>query len=103
MLGSAPAKTAWARSTTSASTQPPDTEPTNGPPSVTTIFAPGWRGAERIVDTTVATAALPPAASACSIASMISRIATYDTPVGWSGGPISPPRLARPAARSARR
>jgi hypothetical protein len=40
---------------------------------VTTYFAPGWRGAERIVLTTVATAACSPCSAAASIASRIER------------------------------
>ena len=73
------------------------------PPSVTTIFAPGWRGAERSVATTVATAACSPAASAASMASRMSRIGGLGYPGRLERRAISPPRRERPAARSARR
>src|SRR4029079_6347599 len=41
--------------------QPPDTEPATVPSGATTMVAPGGRGADLIVRTTVATPAVPPA------------------------------------------
>src|SRR5580765_478021 len=53
---------ALARSATSASTQPPDTEPNRRPVDVTASFDPSGRGALRRVATTVASATSSPAA-----------------------------------------
>src|SRR5215467_14013609 len=59
--------TCLACSTTSFSTQPPDTEPTNSPSSEMAILAPGRRGAEPYACTTVATATFLPASRQRSI------------------------------------
>src|SRR6185312_5540905 len=48
--------TSCASPITAPSTQPPETEPTNSPLSLTTSLAPGWRGEEPQVLTTVASA-----------------------------------------------
>src|SRR3954454_6525505 len=61
---------AWATAYTSASTQPPDTEPSVLSSGATSIAAPGCRGADCHVRTTVASAAVSPAShqrsSSCS-------------------------------------
>src|SRR4051794_16582015 len=59
--------TCLACSTTSFSTQPPETDPTNSPSSAMAIFAPGRRGAEPYACTTVATATFLPASRQRSI------------------------------------
>src|SRR5437763_159185 len=61
-FGSAPSRIDFARSATSASTQPPETEPYRRPERVTASFEPSGRGALRRVATTVASATSSPAA-----------------------------------------
>src|SRR3954469_3542211 len=65
--GSPPASTSCAASTTSDSTQPPETEPASSPLSLTTSFDPIGRGDERRVAMTVATATFSPRARQRSI------------------------------------
>src|ERR671913_1782913 len=60
------ATTSTASSYTAPSTQPPDTDPLTVPSGATTIDAPGGRGAERKVRTTVATPAVPPSRQTAS-------------------------------------
>src|SRR5947207_10659152 len=66
--------TCLACSTTSFSTQPPETEPTNSPSSAMAILAPGRRGAEPYAWTTVATATFLPASRQRSISGSSSFI-----------------------------
>src|SRR5579884_2954312 len=60
--GVSPSRTAWHCSATSASTQPPETEPKSRPERVTASLEPSGRGALRRVATTVAIATSSPAA-----------------------------------------
>src|SRR5262249_26697986 len=55
---------------TAPSTQPPETLPATWPSSATSIAAPGWRGAERKVATTVPSAVGRPS---CQFTSTMSR------------------------------
>src|SRR6266566_3023993 len=66
--------TSIAECTTAGSTQPPLTEPDNSPPSLTASFAPGLRGAEPYIVTTVATATRSPRSRHRSTSGRISRI-----------------------------
>src|SRR2546428_11234873 len=61
-------------SKTAGSTQPPLTEPANSPLSLTANFAPGLRGAEPAMETTVASATFSPRARHRSISGRTSRI-----------------------------
>src|SRR5712691_2833590 len=61
-------------SKTAGSTQPPLTEPVNSPLSLTAILAPGLRGAEPAMETTVARATFSPRARQRSISGRTSRI-----------------------------
>ena len=58
--GGSPRITQSAISATAPSTHPPDTEPAISPCSLTAIFAPGGRGAERCTSITVASAIRSP-------------------------------------------
>src|SRR5512141_686861 len=56
-----PSSLTWvASSYTAPSTQPPETDPTASPPAVTSMDAPGSRGADLKVLTTVARPAVSP-------------------------------------------
>jgi hypothetical protein len=66
--------TSLARSATSDSTQPPDTEPASSPRSETASFDPTGRGAERRVATTVAIATRSPRARHRSMSAITSFI-----------------------------
>ena len=70
--GSPPASTSRAASTTSLSTQPPETEPASSPVSETISFDPIGRGADRRVATTRATAIRSPRARQRSSSERIS-------------------------------
>src|SRR6185437_590559 len=59
---------------TAPSTQPPETEPINSPLSLTTSLAPGWRGEEPQVLTTVASATPLPSARHRAAWSRISAV-----------------------------
>src|SRR5437868_12314795 len=61
-------------SKTAGSTQPPLTEPANSPLSLTANFAPGLRGAEPAMETTVASATFSPRDRHFSISGRTSRI-----------------------------
>ncbi|CNV36710.1 Uncharacterised protein [Mycobacterium tuberculosis] len=65
--------TSAASSYTAPSTQPPDTDPLTEPSGATTIAAPGGRGADRKVRTTVATPAVSPAAQIAISSASTSR------------------------------
>src|SRR5579884_1621769 len=66
--------TSIAASTTAGSTQPPLTEPDSSPLSLTASFAPGWRGAEPAILTTVAMATRSPRARQRSMSGNTSRM-----------------------------
>ena len=66
--------TSAATSTTAPSTHPPETAPDTSPCSLTAIFAPGGRGAERFTPTTVAMATLSPRSSHARTSSSTSFI-----------------------------
>src|SRR5579875_331595 len=66
--------TSIAVSTTAGSTQPPLTEPVSSPLSLTASFAPGWRGADPAILTTVAMATRSPRARQRSMSGNTSRI-----------------------------
>src|SRR6476661_5517258 len=69
-----PSPLTWvAISYTAPSTQPPDTEPTAAPPAVTAMEAPGSRGADLNVFTTVAKPAVLPSRQSGMMASRTSR------------------------------
>src|SRR5262245_6170029 len=72
-LGPAPFRTACASSATAPSTQPPLTEPLSAPSAAMAILAPGRRGAEPQVDTTVASASFVPLARQRSMSPITSR------------------------------
>src|SRR5664279_4317350 len=63
----------WASSNTAPSTQPPETLPTALSSGPTSIEAPGWRGADFQVPTTVPTPTLSPARHHASSSVMTSR------------------------------
>src|SRR3954468_5675028 len=67
------AAAAWATAYTSASTQPPDTEPAVLSSGATSIAAPGCRGADCHVRTTVASPAVSPASHQRSTSCSTSR------------------------------
>ena len=74
-LAISPSSTARQRSATSASTQPPETEPYIRPERVTASFEPRGRGALRRVATTVAIATSSPAARHSSAFARTSSVA----------------------------
>src|SRR6266700_5686525 len=74
ICGSPVSITSIAECTTAGSTQPPLTEPDNSPLSLTASFAPGLRGAEPYIVTTVATATRSPRSRHRSTSGNISRI-----------------------------
>src|SRR2546421_4284325 len=74
ICGSPVSITSIAECTTAGSTQPPLTEPDNSPLSLTASFAPGLRGAEPCIVTTVATATRSPRSRHLSTSGNISRI-----------------------------
>jgi hypothetical protein len=67
------ATTSLASSYTAASTHPPDTDPATVPSGETSMVAPGGRGADFIVRTTVPTPAVPPERQTVSNSSRTSR------------------------------
>jgi len=69
--------------------QPPLTEPTASPSSVTSMEAPAGRGAERQVRTTVAIAALPPWSVAVTSSLNTSRTALL-SPIGGAACAVTP-------------
>src|SRR5450755_401188 len=69
--------TSIAACTTAGSTQPPLTEPESSPFSLTASFAPGLRGAEPAMLTTVATATFSPSARHFSISGNTSRMGLF--------------------------
>src|SRR5437588_10189379 len=74
ICGSPVSITSIAECTTAGSTQPPLTEPDNSPLSLTASFAPGLRGAEPYIVTTVATATRSPRSRHRSTSGKMSRI-----------------------------
>src|SRR6266699_626248 len=76
--------TSIAASTTAGSTQPPLTEPVNSPLSLTASFAPGLRGAEPYMLTTVATATRSPCSRQRSTSGKMSRIETLLIHTLWA-------------------
>src|SRR3954453_17054301 len=78
--------TSLAASYTAPSTQPPDTEPLTEPSGATTIDAPGGRGADWNVRTTVPTPAVPPASQTSSRSARTSRISARLQGADQAGG-----------------
>src|SRR6266567_2526337 len=74
ICGSPVSITSIAECTTAGSTHPPLTEPDNSPLSLTASFAPGLRGAEPYIVTTVATATRSPRSRHRSTSGKMSRI-----------------------------
>src|SRR4051812_26707326 len=74
--------TSWPRSYTAPSTQPPETEPTAVSSGPTSIEAPGGRGADRKVATTVPTPISSPLRHHSSSSGRTSRISQHLHQVG---------------------
>src|SRR4051794_11990932 len=92
------ATTSFASSYTAPSTQPPETLPTAVPSGPTSIDAPGGRGAERQVPTTVPTPTVSPACHQPIRSSSTSRTGGLLPSAARPGGPV-PALLQGPAAR----
>src|SRR5690242_10791904 len=78
---------------TAPSTQPPETEPMNSPDSLTTSFAPGWRGDEPQVLTTVASATPCPPERQRAAWSRISAVSLMLLPSIFFPEPVMGPGL----------
>ena len=88
MRAGPPARTSSACRYTAGSTQPPVTDPTTSPVSLTAITLPGSRGAERSTPTTVASAARTPSrAHRSSVGSTSRTPVTSRVVAGRTAGP----------------